>query len=292
MKELRIVKALEVLENANALDPLIAKVRGGVMRVIQPQPVRDALHGVPIGHAFHPLAILLPAGAWVSTAVLDVVPGTTRAARTLVGFGVLSAVPASAAGLTDWSELHPQQKRVGIVHAAANAVAIVLYGASWMQRKRGKHTSGKVLAYAGLAVVSGSGFLGGHLSYRQAAGANHVEHVPHVFPPGWHPLASLENLPDRELTRVDVAGQPLLVLRRGESVDVLSNVGSHLGGPLDEGRLTDVDTDTPLVTDPWHGSVYDMTTGEVVHGPATAPQPRFSTRVVHGEVEVRLPNAG
>ena len=32
--------------------------------------------------------------------------------------------------------------------------------------------------------------------------------------------------------------------------------------------------------------------GEVVHGPATSPQPKFLTRVVEGAVEVCLPGAG
>jgi len=29
-----------------------------------------------------------------------------------------------------------------------------------------------------------------------------------------------------------------------------------------------------------------------VHGPATAPQPRFDTRVIGGQVELMLPGAG
>jgi nitrite reductase/ring-hydroxylating ferredoxin subunit/uncharacterized membrane protein len=298
MRELKFVRLLNPLENAAALDPLVDRVRGVVNAVIRPQPVRDVLHGVPIGHPVHPLLILVPAGAWLSAAVLDLLPGNDRAARTLIGVGVVSVLPTAAAGYTDWSELHEQQMRVGLVHAGANIVATVLYTASWIQRGRGHRTSGKALSMTGLAVVSAAGYLGGHLSYRQAAGVNHAEDVPHRFPAGWQQLAPLDDLPQGEAISRQVAGMPLLVVRRGEHVDVLSNVCSHLSGPLDEGELDLVGTSDPTgsgeacVSCPWHDSVFSLETGEVLRGPATAPQPRFRTRVTKGVVEVLLPNAG
>ena len=50
--------------------------------------------------------------------------------------------------------------------------------------------------------------------------------------------------------------------------------------------------DAPCVVCPWHGSVFSLRSGEVVHGPATAGQPRFSTRIRDGVLEVSLPGAG
>ena len=43
---------------------------------------------------------------------------------------------------------------------------------------------------------------------------------------------------------------------------------------------------------PWHGSVFSMRTGEVVHGPATAAEPALKSRIVDGVVEVLMPGAG
>jgi nitrite reductase/ring-hydroxylating ferredoxin subunit len=141
-------------------------------------------------------------------------------------------------------------------------------------------------------VVSGAGFLGGHLAYRQAAGANHVEDVPHRFPSGWQRVAPLGELENGKLETRTVAGVPLLLLRRGSTVDVIADTCSHLSGPLHEGELTDADGDNPCVTCPWHGSIFSLTTGDVVHGPATAPQPKFETLVRDGMVEVLLVGAG
>jgi nitrite reductase/ring-hydroxylating ferredoxin subunit/uncharacterized membrane protein len=269
-------------------------VAGVVDAVLKPRALRDLLHGVPAGHPLHPVMVLVPTGAWISAAVLDVVPGQDRAARTLVGLGVLAVAPSAAAGFADWSASHEQQKRTGLVHSAANLVATALYGASYVQRLRGRSTSAKVLSFAGLGAVGLGGFIGGHLAYRQAVGANHAEDVPHLVSPGWHAVTQLDALPEGELTGLELDGQPLAALRRGDEVEVLSSVCSHLSGPLSQGEVV-LDAGRPgeaCVSCPWHDSVFSMRTGEVVHGPATSPQPAFETRVVDGAVEVRLPNAG
>lgn len=293
MKPLPALELVTRFEDAEWLDPLAKSVRKLVRKAVRPGWMRDVLHGVPIGHPVHPLAVQVPMGAWISAAVLDAVPGTGQAAKVLVGVGALSAVPSAVAGFTDWLQLHPQQQRVGLVHATANITATALYTASLVQRARGRDASGKVLAYLGLATVIGGGFLGGHLTYRQAAGVNHSEEIPHRFPSGWHSLAPLEDLPDAQLHKRVVEGIPLVVFREGDRVSVLSDVCSHLSGPLHEGKLksSDLADGGPCVVCPWHKSTFSLHSGEVVAGPATAKQPRFETRVTDGLVEVCLPGA-
>ena len=290
MKPLPALELVTRFEDAEWLDPLAKSVRKIVKKAIPARWARDVLHGVPIGHPVHPFAVQVPIGAWVSAGVLDAVPGGEKAAGLLIGVGTASVLPAALAGFTDWSQLHPQQQRVGLVHAAANVTATSLYVASLVQRARGSQGSGKVLAYLGLATASAGGFLGGHLTYRQAAGVNHSEEIPHRFPSGWHPLAPLSELPQGELQKRDVAGIPLLVHRDGDTVDVLSDVCSHLSGPLHEGKIKD-DGGDPCVVCPWHRSTFSLRTGEVKAGPATSRQPRFETRVNGDVVEVCLPGA-
>ncbi|KNH16760.1 (2Fe-2S)-binding protein [Arthrobacter sp. ZBG10] len=299
MMPLPALELVARLEDAAWLDPVSKKVRKVVKTVIRPRWARDVLHGVPVGHPVHPLAVQVPMGAWISAAVLDALPGNERASAVLVGVGALSAVPAAVAGFTDWSELHPQQQRVGLVHAAANIAATTIYAASLVQRARGRQGSGKALAYLGLGTISAGGFLGGHLTYRQAAGVNHSEEIPHRFPQGWHKLAPLADLPDGKLTKRDVAGIPLLVHREGNRINVLSDVCSHLSGPLHEGKLKaaaeipggTAGDNQPCVVCPWHKSTFALRTGEVLSGPATARQPLFSSRITDGLVEVCLPGA-
>ncbi len=293
MRPLPALELVTRLEDADWLDPVAKKVRKAVKRTIRPQWARDILHGVPIGHPVHPLAVQVPLGSWISAAVLDALPGNNRAATVLIGVGTASALPSAVAGFMDWSQLHNQQQRVGLVHAAANITAASLYGASLMVRASGRQGAGKALAYLGLGVVGFGGFLGGHLSYRQAAGANHSEDIPHRFPSGWQALAPLEDLPEGKLHKRVVAGLPLVVFREAETVNVLSDVCSHLSGPLHEGKLKDgtKNDGDPCVVCPWHGSTFSLRSGEVQAGPATARQPRFETRITGGLVEVNLPGA-
>jgi nitrite reductase/ring-hydroxylating ferredoxin subunit/uncharacterized membrane protein len=261
--------------------------------VIRPGLVRDLLHGVWLGHPLHPVLVQVPIGAFASAGVLDLLPGHERSADVLVATGVAAALPAAASGLADWSEMHEQQQRVGVVHAAANSVALVLYAASLAARSRGARGRGRVLGYLGLGVVGVSGFLGGHLAFRQAAGANHAEEVPHLVPPGWHDLCAVDDLGGDGEPRVRVLGEgatavPLLVVRRGDRIDVLSDHCSHLAGPLHEG---DVDTQAGCVTCPWHGSTFGLDDGSVRRGPATAPVHAFDVKVEGGRLMVRLPRA-
>jgi nitrite reductase/ring-hydroxylating ferredoxin subunit len=286
-----VTDAVDRLENAGTLDPVIGAVRKVVQAALRRQSVRDALHGVWLGHPLHPALTDVPIGTWTSAAVLDALPGTGAAATTLIAAGCVGYVPTIITGWADWSELHEQQQRVGLVHAAAGAVAFGCYVASLSARVHGNTLRGKVWAYAGFAMVNMTGYLGGHLAFRQAAGVNHVEAVPHVFPDGWQGVGRLDELPDAELTRRSISGIDLLVVRRGGHVDVLADGCSHLGASLSEGHFT-AEEGQGCVVCPWHGSTFRLSDGAVVHGPATAPMPRFQTRIVDGSVDVRLPGAG
>ena len=287
-------ESASLLEDATTLDTVVGPVRTAARRILRSQGLRDLLHGVWLGHPLHPFLVQIPVGAFASAAVLDALPGHERSADVLVVTGIASTGPAAAAGLADFAEMHEQQQRVGVVHAAANAVAVGLYTGSLVARVRGDRTTGRVLGYAGLSMLGLSGYLGGHLAYRQAVGANHAEDVPHLVSPGWHDLCALDDLgPDGE-GRVRVLGEganavPVLVVRRGGRIDVLSDRCSHLAGPLHEGA---VDAAAGCVTCPWHGSVFSLDDGSVRNGPATAPVHAFDVRVDGGRLLVRLAGAG
>ncbi len=288
------IDVLARLESAHGLDRVVAPVERVVRSVLRPRVARDLLHGVWLGHPVHPTAVQVSLGSFVSASVLDALPGGDEAAPTaLVGVGLASVAPSLATGWADWSELHEQQKRVGLVHAAANVTGVALYAASLVSRLTSRPAAGRALGWAGLTALGVGGYLGGHLSFRQAAGANHGEDVPHLVRPGWQDLCLLDNLPEGEPQRRVLAGGtddvPVLVLRRGDEVAVLSDRCTHLSGPLHEGGLS---ADATCVVCPWHGSEFRIADGAVRHGPATAPLASFEVQVQDGWVRVLLPGAG
>ena len=278
---------MERLENASPLDPVVKAVRGVVGKVLKPQPLRDAMHGLWLGHPLHPMLTDVPIGTWTAAGMLDLLPGTGPASTALIATGCAAAVPTAITGWVDWSDLHPPQQRVGLVHAASNGIGIALFVASVAARVRGRTLRGKALSYAGLTAVMAGGYLGGHLVFRQAAGANHGADVPDLFPSGWHDLGPINDLPEAAPAKRTVEGVDLLVVRRGQHVDVLANKCSHLSGPLSDGEFT-VESGHGCIVCPWHGSTFRLSDGTPVHGPATSPQHRFTTRVTAGRVEVGL----
>lgn len=282
------VDLAEGLEHARGLDGAVRGISGVVQRVLRPGPVKNLLHGVPAGHPAHPPLTDVPLGAWISVAVLDLLPGTERASKVLVATGLAGAVPTALTGLADWSALHREQQRVGLVHALGTMTASALYSASLVTRYRGYDAAGKALGYAGLTALLAGGYLGGHLAFRQAAGASHADQVAHLVPLGWHDLCSADDLPDSWPVHRSLGYISLFVLRSGEEIHVLADRCAHLAGPLHQGRIvTDADDELCVVC-PWHGSVFRVADGSVVHGPATGRQPAFETRVLEdGTVQVR-----
>jgi nitrite reductase/ring-hydroxylating ferredoxin subunit/uncharacterized membrane protein len=284
------VRLSDQLERAEGLDRVVEPLQQ-VVRKLPPGRFKDALHGVWLGHPVHPVLVQLPVGAWMSAAFLDALGRDDDGARHLIGLGLLASVPAALAGSADWAEQHEQQLRTGVVHAAANSAAVGLYAGSLLARARQRAGLGKALGYAGLAAVAVGGLLGGDISYRQAGGANHAEETPHLVTPGWQDLVPLAELTAGKPSQVMLGAVPVFVLRDGDQVHALANKCSHLSGPLSDGELSGSGDDT-CVTCPWHGSVFRLRDGAVVHGPATADQPAFATRIEAGIVQVCLPDAG
>ncbi|RFS87127.1 (2Fe-2S)-binding protein [Actinomadura spongiicola] len=284
----RLADATESLEHVRGLDRVIRVMATGVRRTLRPGPVKDALHGVPLGHPAHPPLSDMPIGFWVSAAVLDLLPGGRRASQTLVAAGLASAVPTVLTGIADWSALHREQQRVGLVHAAGMATASTLYTVSLVARGQGRDAAGRAFGFAGLGVLFAGAYLGGHLAFRQAAGASHADQISHLVPLGWHDLCAADELPDGWPVHRRLGYISLFVLRKGGDIHVLADRCSHLAGPLHQGRIvTDDNADTCVIC-PWHGSTFRVDDGSVVHGPATARQPAFESRVTdEGTVQVR-----
>ncbi|MBB6121689.1 Rieske (2Fe-2S) protein [Nocardiopsis algeriensis] len=280
---MRFGERIRDIERSERLDPVVAKFKKAA-GLIPSGKVRDLLHGVPLGHPLHPIAVQVPLGSWLSAVVLDMLPGDhRRSAHTLVNVGILASLPAAVSGLADWSQQHERQQRVGVVHAEANTVALLLFGASSLYRGRGRHGVGRALALAGMGVAALGGSLGGHIAYYRAGGANSADHHIDLFPQGWQDVGPLDGFPDGEPAAAEVGEVPVVVVREGVAVRALLGTCTHMGAPLAEGELVD-----GCVRCPWHGSEFRLDDGSVARGPATAGAEHLECRVDGGRVQVRL----
>ncbi|MEV0155388.1 Rieske 2Fe-2S domain-containing protein [Micromonospora sp. NPDC050686] len=276
------------LEQDSRLDRIGDRLQRRVQSTLRSQRVRDLLHGVPLGHPLHPAMVQVPVGAWISAAVLDLLPGQRRAATTLVALGTASAVPSAVAGLNDWAGLSRDQRRIGLIHAAANAIGLTLYAGSLAARLNGRHGTGRALAYLGLGAASAGAYIGGHLAYKQGAQVSQSVSELHRMGDEWQPVADLASLPQRELVTCEVGDVSVILYRHGDEVTVMLERCPHQSGPLGEGEVREIDGHACVVC-PWHGSAFRLNGGEVVHGPSGTDQQVLPTRVVGGVLQTRLP---
>lgn len=155
------------LEDRTDLDGAVRALEELANEAIPEGPVRDALQGDWLGHPVHPVMTDLAIGFWTSAFVLDLFPvkRLRAASDVFVALGLASALPTVATGLADWTGLDTGKKRVGVVHAGANAVGAGLYALSLANRVRGHRARGITLAMLGAGAMTVGGFLGGHLVF-------------------------------------------------------------------------------------------------------------------------------
>ncbi|HEX6952905.1 MAG TPA: Rieske (2Fe-2S) protein [Gaiellaceae bacterium] len=276
MANLRLTK--QVADLAEPLDEVSEPVQEAVKAV--PKPVRDVLDGVWFGNPLHPALTDVPIGAWTAAFALDLVG--SEAADGALAVGILGAVPAALTGLNDWSHLKDDAKRIGTVHALVNTAGLTLNVLSLAARRGGMRKTGRLLSMAAYGGSLFAAHLGGHLSFGLGVRVNRTAfESPRDR---YAPVCDESDLNGGKLVGVELEGEAVVVSRSEESGEVcaISATCSHLGGPLDQGKR---DGDT--VVCPWHGSRFDLCSGEVRGGPAVYPQPRYEARLRSGKVEIR-----
>lgn len=246
-----------------------------------PRGPRDFLYGVWLGHSLHAAVVSVPIGAWSATAVFDLF-GEKRAADLTLGLGLVGAAGAAVTGAAQWQDTTSQEapRRLGALHALLNYAATGLMAGSWLMRRQGRRTSGVALSTLGLGVNLASAWLGGELAYDLGIGVNHAAFE--TPPTKWTDVAAVDDLRDGKPKRIEADGTPVLLLRQGDRIRAIGATCPHLSGPLDEGSI---EGDT--VACPWHGSVFRLTDGALVHGPATSPVAAYEARVKDGRIEIR-----
>lgn len=276
MTNLRFTEQLADL--AEPLDEIAEPLQDAVKAL--PQPVRNVLDGVWLGNPLHPALTDVPLGAWTTALVLDL--AGSEAADSALAVGILGAVPAALTGLNDWSHLKDDERRIGTVHALVNTMGLALNVASLVARRDGHRSLGRVLsgiAYAGSAF---SAHLGGHLSFGLGVRVNRTAfESPRER---YAPVCDESELNGGKLVGVELEGESVVVSRSEESGEVcaIAATCSHMGGPLADGER-----EGNIVVCPWHGSRFDLCSGEVRGGPAVYSQPRYEARVRAGRVEIR-----
>lgn len=96
-------------------------------------------------------------------------------------------------------------------------------------------------------------------------------------------VTRVNEVPAGSIRTFQVGGKPLALANVGGTFYAIDNTCLHRGGPLGEGQL-----EGKVVTCPWHGWQYDVTTGKTVQNPSVGVG-CFKTEIRGDEVFVELP---
>lgn len=100
--------------------------------------------------------------------------------------------------------------------------------------------------------------------------------------PDYVTVASVSDVPPGSGKVVEAGGRLLALFNVDGDFYALDNTCLHRGGPVGEGDL-----EGTVVTCPWHGFQYDVTTGGNVFDPDVGLE-TFEVLVVDGEVRIAL----
>ncbi|HYD84070.1 MAG TPA: DUF2231 domain-containing protein [Opitutus sp.] len=265
------------------------------------KPLRSPLHPaiVHLPIALFPIGVLLDFGSWMCpTRDFYLVRG---AFYCLVA-GLATGLLAGVFGFVDYSDIrrdHPARK-TATRHMVLNLVALALFAVSAALRYdhlEAVRTAALPLwiSVAALAVLSYSGYLGGHLVYSDGVGVGRHRREPpmpdetiaaRADAGGMASVAESSALAEGATLRVDVAGTIVALARVDGQVHAFQEFCTHRFGPLSEGALRGCE-----VICPWHNSRFDIRTGRVTAGPAKVDLRTFRAEERDGRIWLEVPRA-
>jgi nitrite reductase/ring-hydroxylating ferredoxin subunit/uncharacterized membrane protein len=235
------------------------------------------------GHPSHPGLIPFPFAFLIGAFVFDILgvwlnrPPLWTTGSHLALAGVITGVIAAIPGLIDYIYTVPPNstgKKRATKHMAVNLTAIVLFALAWWLRgDAAVQPDTVILGVEGLATISLSigGWLGGTLVSRNQISVDHRysnagkwqdQHVDK--PKGDEPITVASgDLELNQMQLVRVNGKRIVVGRTENGYVAFDDHCTHRGGSLAGGVMI-----CGTVQCPWHGSQFDVATGNVKSGPA------------------------
>lgn len=255
------------------------------------------------GHPLHPMLIPFPFAYLFGSAAINAWARTTgrsgwfRTASHMNLLGLGSALVAAVPGLVDYVFAVPPRssaKERATNHMFANLAAVGLFAAARLGR-RDPDASPSIPAMAaelcGAGLLAAGGWMGGTLVYRNQIAVDHryaeagkwrVEVLPGDA--GEVDAGAADELQPDQMKLLRSGDRRIVLARTDRGYVAFDDWCTHKGGSLADGALA-----CGVVQCPWHGSQFDVHTGEVRRGPADEGIRTYEVTERQGRVWVRLP---
>ena len=97
-------------------------------------------------------------------------------------------------------------------------------------------------------------------------------------------IAEANDVPAGTTKAVEADGRRIALFNSDGSYYAIDDVCTHRGGSLSEGEVNGT-----VVTCPWHGATFDITTGNALEPPATEGVVSYRVQVDGNDIKVELP---
>jgi len=259
-------------------------------------------------HPIHPALVVYPIAFLHSTFALDLIgrlsgrQGFHRLASRLGIAGLGSAILAAIPGAIDYIyTVPPESSAKGRArrHILVNTTALGLFGlAQWLRRRRDDRVPGALtlgIEAVGTGFLAVGAWLGSTLVHRNMIGPDHrqaeagrsrEERIPY-WPGEAVAVARVDELEVDQMKLLKVGGERIVLGRTEEGYVAFDDRCTHRGGSLADGVMI-----CGTVQCLWHGSQFDVLSGEVEAGPAELPLRTYQVEVAEDDVLLVLPEEG
>jgi glycine betaine catabolism B len=95
-------------------------------------------------------------------------------------------------------------------------------------------------------------------------------------------VAETKDIPPLHMKEIQVDGENICVVNVEGKYYAIGSICTHEGGPLADGTLEGYEVECP-----WHGSKFDVRTGEVINPPASEPEPTHQIKVEGNNILIK-----
>ncbi len=235
------------------------------------------------GHPIHPMLICFPVAFLIGATGFDWASMLTSHTQfSWIGgwlslAGIASGLVAAIPGLIDYIVIIPPNssaKTRATWHMFVNVTALGLFALSWYWRDWQTfqfQQTALILEVIGVLAMTVGGHTGGTLVFRNQIGVDHRQpNSQHAIverrartSPSTIQVGNLQELHLNQMKLVESGSDRIAVGRCSIGPVAFSDRCPHRGASLADGTLAGC-----IVTCPWHGSQFDVNSGEVIAGPA------------------------
>jgi glycine betaine catabolism B len=100
-------------------------------------------------------------------------------------------------------------------------------------------------------------------------------------------VADTKDIQPSHMKEVQVDGENICVVNVEGKYYAIGSICTHEGGPLADGTLEGYEVECP-----WHGSKFDVRTGEVTNPPASEPEPSYEVKIDGSNILIKRRGGG